>query len=259
MHPRVPVIGNSHAKAILSGAQRLEEAAFRGVVIRESKCFPRFDGIGSEVREVMGGLVDRLLQGDAGRGIVCVGGAPDATPAGSLFCAIGGNAHLAMAISDHSRPFDFYDGVGDSASQVDSAAEIIPFAAIKMTLSYRIKAQLMLLDLIAEHSGVPVVHVQSPPPPRSNAYVKANLDDEFTGGNPVDIASPAVRLKLYRLHSSLFAEHCARKGIDVIPSPEEACDSDGYLLPEYCAEGSCAHANTDYGELVSRQILARCS
>jgi hypothetical protein len=71
--------------------------------------------------------------------------------------------------------------------------------------------------------------------------------------------SPALlRWKLWRLHSGLYQEVCARLGIEFQPSPPAMRDAAGMMLAHGC-HPDATHGNDVYGSHVLAHLLERAA
>ncbi|MEH3145218.1 MAG: hypothetical protein PGN34_07680 [Methylobacterium frigidaeris] len=172
---------------------------------------------------------------------------------------IAGNAHNVLALMATDPPFDFR--MPDDAGPLRPGAEPIPYGSIRLSFR-RILHDGDLSMLRAASVAVPELrfHLESPPPLRDEALIRARMDPYFLERYPeARVADAWLRLKMWRLHSALFAEACEGLGIGFVPAPAEAMDRDGFLRPDYAHPTSSTHANEEYGALVADQIerLAR--
>ena len=161
----------------------------------------------------------------------------------------GGNACNIFGLIEHSTPFDF----------IDPEEPDIPVENENSTVPYRHIAQLLnemmnphLNELIALRAFVKgrLAHFESPPPIRSNDYIRKNLDEFF---RKVDtdraISGSYLRLKLWRMQSRIYSRLCTQINVDFVRAPISAQDGEGFLLPEYYSNNA-THANSSYGALV---------
>jgi hypothetical protein len=164
---------------------------------------------------------------------------------------IGGNAHNALALVQHPRPFDFMLP-GDDAPPV-AGAEPIPLAQVRAALAEAIAPDLVRLRLLRDLIG-PFDHVESPPPVRDDAFIQASADAWFhdLGIAARGVAPAALRRRMWRLNSQLFKEAVEALGGRFLPVPADVQDPDGFLRPELA--GDATHGNAAYGERLIRLI-----
>jgi hypothetical protein len=110
------------------------------------------------------------------------------------------------------------------------------------------------LDALRRQYPGPLLHLESPAPPRDDAFV-ADALDEFRSLSPDGtVVAAALRYKLWRLHSTIVRSFCDGYGITFVPAPAEALDADGYLARHACQDAT--HANAWYGGRLLDQIGA---
>jgi hypothetical protein len=174
----------------------------------------------------------------------------------SDFCAstIAGNAHNIIGFMALHPPFDFeMPGVD---VPLNRNARIIPHRTMRVSLlkvlnQYDFKFVDALFEIVPEIK----LHIQSPAPTYDNELCMSLIDPYFRQIHPeAEIADPWIRLKLWKLHSDLFREKFAGKGVGFLEVPPESLDLNGFLLPSYVSESSSTHANIRYGQLVVEQV-----
>ncbi|TNC12756.1 hypothetical protein FF100_13920 [Methylobacterium terricola] len=167
---------------------------------------------------------------------------------------IAGNAHNVLAVMATEPPFDFRMPGKDAPLMPE--AEPIPYTTVRSSFR-QILHEGDLSMLYATSAAVPELryHIESPPPLRDEALIRARMDPYVLARHPeARVADAALRLKMWRLHSLLFAEACEALGITVVPAPPAAMDPDAYLKPDYAHPTSSTHANEAYDALVADQI-----
>ncbi|GJD51609.1 hypothetical protein OPKNFCMD_4364 [Methylobacterium crusticola] len=232
------LIGHSHTQSIVQALQARSAAVGWGVVGMPSGANP----------VVATGEGYRLDPG------VAAGLRRQVGPETLCISTIAGNAHNVLALMATEPPFDFMTPGG--AEPVSPRAELVPYASVR--LSFRtILDEGDLSMLHATGLAVPEMryHLESPPPLRDGDLIRSRMDQYFIQTYPeAQVADSWLRLKMWRLHSALFAEACETLGIAFLPAPPEAVDPDGFLRPEFAHETSSTHANVAYGALVADQI-----
>jgi hypothetical protein len=169
---------------------------------------------------------------------------------GRVFSLAGGGYHLALSALQAERRFDFL--VPGEAGDLAPGAEIIPYDAARQAMAAYIRLFVRMLALFAKAGRGRAYHVQSPPPPGDDARMAADLTTPVMTIQLTDIVPRSVRLKLWRLHSQIMREECARLGVGFIACPREAIDDDGFLRAAYYLDP--VHVNAAYGALVLKQI-----
>lgn len=165
---------------------------------------------------------------------------------------IGGNAHNALALMRHPRPFDFLlpDGSGPPP---DAGSELIPFGQMRAALETRLETDLARLRACEAAAGS-FLHLESPPPLRDGDYITAHAEPWFrdAAGATVVAAGIGVRWRAWRLASQILREAVEELGCRYLPVPPEAQDPDGFLQPWLAADPT--HGNEAYGEILIRAI-----
>lgn len=167
----------------------------------------------------------------------------------------GGNAHNALTLLEHPKPFDF-----TLPSQADLPIEpdcdlvtsgYIRDFLLKMSEVYRFNTS-TLRNAVRE----PVVHFESPPPIGSNAFILDRLEAWFKNEErPPKIAPKYLRYKLWRMHSEIIKESCERGGVEFLETPAGAFDDEGFLLEEHARDST--HADASFGRLVLKNFEHR--
>ena len=170
-----------------------------------------------------------------------------------VFSLIGGAVHYDVGLLLHATPFDFIDPAAPDEGLVPGAA-LIPYGAIRAALQTRTRPYLEIMDLVRDAVPGPVFHLQSPPVHEDEQIQEHDPGWVAFYGTGRTIAPAAFRRKLWRLHSSIVAEHCTARRIVFVPCPPAAFNAAGYLRAGL--SGKPAHANAAYGALVIEQIAA---
>lgn len=166
--------------------------------------------------------------------------------------ANGGNIHNVLALVRHPRPYDFLLSSEDGPP-LDAEAEPITEALVRAALEHGLLGDRMLIRETNRIAGA-MVHLESPPPLFDNGRIEEYAAAHFNGMTRFGVASPGLRYKIWRLHSQIIAEHCARLGMKFLPVPRETQDANGFLLPHLA--GDATHGNQAYGEALIRALDA---
>ncbi|SFU97951.1 hypothetical protein SAMN02799631_03599 [Methylobacterium sp. 174MFSha1.1] len=237
------LIGHSHTQCIVAALQARAAPVGWGMIGLPSG--------GSPVVATEDGIrLDPAIEADLRRRI---------GPGTLCISTIAGNAHNVLALMATEPPFDFH--MPGETGPLLPGAEPIPYATIRLSVR-QILHEGDLSMLYAAQAAVPELrfHIESPPPLRDEALIRARMDPYFLERHPAArVADAGLRLKMWRLHSTLFAEACEALGLIFVPAPKAAMDPDGFLRPELAHPTSSTHANEAYGALVADQIerLAR--
>ncbi len=157
---------------------------------------------------------------------------------------LGGNDHSMIGLVAHPPRFDFV--LPDEPDlPLDRQARLVPAEMLREELERRIAPHLRALALLRAAVAGRVVHVESPPPLPEDHIRRhsAPFADEIAA---LGIAPALLRYKIWRLHSGLYREACARLGVDLLPSPLAMRDPSGIMLPFGC-HPDATHGNALYG------------
>ncbi|CAM3247461.1 hypothetical protein [Asticcacaulis taihuensis] len=167
----------------------------------------------------------------------------------------GGNAHNALTLLEHPRPFDFILPEAPDLPRI-AGAELVPadyIAAFLLRLAYR---YILNAETLRNATDRPVYHLESPPPIGDDKFVTSHLEqyfrDQTTEAEP-KIAPRILRYKLWRLHSRIIQGASESRNITFVASPPEAQDDEGFLRPEGYGNDS-THAGPGYADLCLRQF-----
>ena len=168
----------------------------------------------------------------------------------------GGNAHNALTLLEHPRPFDIIIPENPILPLIPNT-EIIPFGYIDDFLRKLTESYILNMVCMRNVTTGSVLHIESPPPVGSDQFVLDHLEGYFLDQSKHPHIAPALlRYKMWRAHSRIIKSACDSCNIEFLPVPEEAMTSEGYLKPEGYSDDS-THANGWYGACVMRQIEAR--
>lgn len=165
----------------------------------------------------------------------------------------GGNAHNALTLLEHPKPFDFILPEQPDYSRV-FGARLLPHGLISRFIFKLAEGYMLNLATLKNAFPDPVFHIESPPPIGDDQYILDNLDHYFRdqAENPTP-APRALRYKLWRLHSGMIRAHAEAHGVQFMPSPVDAVDGEGFLLPSDYANDA-THAGPVYGLRVLKQL-----
>lgn len=177
----------------------------------------------------------------------------DAAPTPLHISMLGGNDHCVICLANDPRRFDFVLSEAPDLG-LDPQAEILPAALLRVELKRRVSRY---LDALAAYRAVVkgrLVHIESPPPVPSAAFIQSHPDTFGALLASRGVAPALFRYKMWRLHSGLYREACARLGVEFLPSPREMQDTQGMLVQP--AWRDATHANVVYGRRVLAQLAA---
>lgn len=245
MSRSVLVIGQSHVAAVRSAARTRREAdpdrpRTRVIHTMEPQYAPEVEGEGDDARFTA--VLEEAIRDQIARNAPLVASAS------------GGNAHNGFALIAHPRPYDFLLS-GEEGPALDPAAEPLPEAQVRAALEAALTRDRIRLREIRRIAG-DAIQLESPPPVADSTWIAARAEAWFKdrGLAELGVAPPALRYKIWRLHSRIFAGYCAEIGLGFLPVPPETRDAQGFLRPEYA--GDATHGNEAYGEAVIRALEA---
>ncbi|WP_294389723.1 hypothetical protein [uncultured Sphingomonas sp.] len=238
-------VGQSHVGAIRAAhqARRATGGKFkrtRGIHTLEQGYAPEMEGMDDPATARFGPLLRAELEQDI------------ALYRPRLFSMMGGNAHNALALIRHPRGYDFrLPGEEAQGPPPEDQAEPVPFALVSTTLERHLELDFLRLRMLRDAAGA-FVHVESPPPVRSETLIRERAD-AFFKDNAIDtlgVAPVGLRWRMWRLNARLFRAQVESLGCRFMPVPDEAKDADGFLREELA--GDATHGNADYGQIILR-------
>ncbi|GAB2555866.1 hypothetical protein [Rhodanobacter koreensis] len=170
---------------------------------------------------------------------------------GPVFSMIGGAAHGVLGMLVHPRRFDFVLPA-EPALPLDPAAEVLPALAVRHILESLMVDYLTMMSQVHRLCAGRLFHLESPPPLADAQRMQADIPWGMYPGMCHEISPAHFRYKLWRLHSQIVGDWCARAGATFVPCPPQSVDENGFMRESYYGDG--AHANTAYGELVLEQM-----
>lgn len=167
---------------------------------------------------------------------------------------LGGNEHNVLGLMEHPRSFDIV--LPDHADLLlVEGAELVPYDFVRKTLGKRVRGSLFHIGRIVAETGVPVVHISSPPPVGDDAFVTAHLDSYFSDQSK-RIAARSLRWKLWKMQTDLAREICAEMGAEFWPVPSGALDGEGFVQERFYSHDA-THTNLHYGQLLNKAVANR--
>lgn len=177
-----------------------------------------------------------------------------------IVSVIGGNQHAVVSTIQHPDRFDFILP-GDEDRPLDPDAQLIPYRALYDYFESGIRQRDgKTLAALREGTSARIVHLASPPPKASNAFIKDYHDTQFAtqGIAELGVSRAELRLKFWRLQNIALKVVCDELDIELLPPPPTSCDKKGFLARPYYARDA-THSNAEYGELVLLQLEDRLS
>ena len=136
---------------------------------------------------------------------------------------------------------------------LDPSAQLVPEAALKVTLAAGLDRLGRLIDAIKAAGGLPVV-CGTPPPKEDDDTIRRALLPEFKSlldemeatPDSVPLASANLRFKLWALSQSMLRDLAQRHGAGFFAVPAQLQNVRGFLRPEHSTH-DVVHANSTYG------------
>ncbi|OCJ07722.1 hypothetical protein A6U86_28775 [Rhizobium sp. AC27/96] len=163
----------------------------------------------------------------------------------------GGNAHNALTLMEHPRPFDFVlPEIPDLP--LDGTAEFVTAAYINKFIAKLAQSYILNMQTLKNSTNGSVFHFESPPPIESNEFILRNLEQWFQNVRDPKISAPYLRYKLWRVHSKIIRDYCSAAGIHFLPTPKSATNQNGFLLEEHGRDST--HAGPSFGGLILKEL-----
>jgi len=173
-----------------------------------------------------------------------------------VFTCFGGNAHNVLGLVAHPTPFDLRLQ-DESLDNAKNDVDIIPIGIIEDIMKSQggFPETVWCLRALRKCYSGKLFHCESPPPIDDENYLleHAGVFDEMFKKN--GISSPAIRHKLWHIHSDLIKKECESLNISFIPAPSELITEYGFLNENSYAKDP-THANSIYGRAVLFQLLS---
>jgi hypothetical protein len=177
-----------------------------------------------------------------------------------IFMLFGGGHHSALTMLQHPRPFDFVLPPEPSLPNEEST-EMLPYGFVFDLLSHIVAVSLRNMRCIKDaFLGLDCYQIESPAPNGDDQFVLHNLGEWFQKTFPPErltrVAPRLLRYKMWRVHSLIIEEECAKIGVLFERVPRSSLIHDKFLAAEYYGSDS-THASPLYGRLVLDQIERR--
>lgn len=177
--------------------------------------------------------------------------------ADAVVLSIGGNAHSAFGLVEHPRPWDFVSEA-EPATPLLPGREPVPGAMVRASFAATdlFRHQSALRRFLPKVLQRPLVHVESPPPPRHEQHLLRHGGFYTEQIAARGVAPAELRRKLWRLHSHLVALDCDAADIEFIRAPAAVVDAEGFIRPAGLADDP-THASPWYGRRLIEQVVRR--
>lgn len=170
---------------------------------------------------------------------------------GPIFSLVGGASYGVLGMLVHPRPWDFVSP-GSIDPEEPVGYELIPFGAVKATLTALMQEYLTMIGQIAQCARRGVFQIEPPPPYADAARIAPHIYWSLYPGMRQEISPAAFRLRLWSLQSQILRDYCRDSGVGFVSHPASTATRDGFMADDYFFDG--AHANRAYGTLVLRQM-----
>lgn len=179
---------------------------------------------------------------------------------GSAYSAIalhpGGNQHILLGLVNHpSAPFDFYLPERPDLS-VSPDATLLAVSLVERILRRLMISQMQLTTALAAlFKGMPICQIETPPPFPID-HIERNPHGFVDVIRQHGVSPLGLRYKIWRLHSQIVRENCAKLNVSFVEIPRGVQAVDGSLAADYLRVNDPFHGNSAYGALVLEQIRA---
>lgn len=175
-----------------------------------------------------------------------------------LVSVLGGNQHAVFSTIQHPQPFDFMLPDANQQEPAAEGASLIPYNALYPYFKVALRdGDGETIARFRKATSARMIHLLAPPPKEPNSWIEEHHDTLFVaeGIARQGVSSPDLRLKFWHLQNRAMEEICAELNVEVLQSPANASEANGFLARTYFA-GDATHANPRYGELVLQQLDA---
>jgi hypothetical protein len=236
-NPEVLVCGHSHAYSMVRGA---EMSIRDGAAVGRAVAYSSASNNGA-------------AQGDDYWKFV-----QEKSSAGCFAVVWNGNQHNIDFLFEQVPPLDIVPPHGVYANPPADAKTVVRRAVE----SYFEPSMSELTIRLRELTRIARVIVVGTPAPKSTDHVLRALknDPYFAALPPRDSNSPGVareplRVALWMIIQDMLRVSAESAGATFLPSPEDSVDSSGLLKEEF-SSADATHANSEYGDLVWRDLLS---
>lgn len=171
--------------------------------------------------------------------------------------SVGGNFHNVVGMFRHPIPYDFLVPELPDIS-IEKDHQVIQYDAMKDYFYFHLRRLFLTILDIKRVVGPNIIHIDSPPPPEDNVYIKGNIDeyfkDKFSGIIP-DINLPNIRLKHWILANTLYKNFCNEAKIDFISNSSPLYNR--YFLMKKYFGNDATHANAEFSASYLRTLTLK--
>lgn len=175
-----------------------------------------------------------------------------------VLLSIRGNFHNVFGLIENPIPLAIGDSVFGAVPPVrsdeDRMRHFVPEGVARAFFSAKLneRAFVHLKPLVERFSEAKFFHLCSPPPSGDADHISA-FPGVFRSKIGLGVSPPALRRKLYDIHTDLFRQACLAQGISFVEVPDGVVDEDGIMLREFWNRDA-THGNEAYGRRVLDQV-----
>jgi hypothetical protein len=178
-------------------------------------------------------------------------------PMNLTLAALWANQHFVKSTARDPVEFDFLLPE-QTLDDIEALAMRLPYGLVHDTVMNWFTEFEFAIAHIRRFSSAPILLAPAPPPIadlRAAATTSSNAPlDALT--EKYGLAKPSLRYKFWKLCDDIHRQKAAALGLEVLPTPPESIDADGFRRPEYFGP-DWIHGNWEYGALVLDQIGRR--
>jgi len=171
-----------------------------------------------------------------------------------LVLSISGSDYLPFCIANSEPLFDIILPNHPHLPKIENA-QLIPYQEMKKKLRQYIRHVVLGIKVIKDIVPVPIFYLESPPPIEDNNYLLKNPGWASHMIDKSGLSFPALRLKLWQLHSEIVKEMCDQVGVTFLSVPRQCLNEQGFLN-EMAFFDDLMHANSWYGNEILNQLEA---
>lgn len=169
-----------------------------------------------------------------------------------------GAQHIFRALVASETPYDFVLPA-EPDLPLEKGAQVLPYGAVRAYYEKVLAGTLDQLRQIHRLIRHNIVHIETPPPYKDDAYILARLSEKFVELYPegFEIAPAYFRYKIWRICSDIYREECEALSIRYVSVPDRAM-SEHFLSPN-AYHPDAVHANEWYGREYLMKIVSGTS
>lgn len=158
-----------------------------------------------------------------------------------LVSMVQGNYYNQLAMVTDGPGFDFVLCDHEDLP-LDEDNYFLPEAAVRAMLEHKMANFAVYARLLARYASGRSIVVGPPPPPFGEDEIRALVAQSHSDKSTIQISSPWLRLKVWRLQDKIMRDICRKNAILFQTSAlDSTFDLNGFLLPEFIRDA--VHAN----------------